>query len=50
MLTVSETTKNKLAESHPEISPGMRGMYAGAVAGTIGLVLSVPVELLKNRA
>ena len=28
----------------------MRGLYAGAVAGTFGLTLSVPVELLKNRA
>ena len=25
-------------------------MYAGTVAGTVGLGLSVPVELLKSRA
>ena len=50
VLTVSETTKNKLAVSHQDMSPGLRGMYAGAVAGTVGLGLSVPVELLKSRA
>lgn len=50
VFVVTEATKQKLNETHPQMSSFRSSLLAGAVSGFASLSVFVPVELLKCRA